>query len=804
MMDNMMLLLLVLPLDAFSYTYDYMGPPFVYINCTTDHEAQTHTINIFWKVDPPTNLNLTPAQISYRLADARADIDCDSTNRTVANDYSRTSDDISDKHQLSYEISTNYQYYESCEVLVFYDDFDDPFQNFSITTTVKECQLEVPSIVLSTPSNMTAHKGSTFKISFEYYAVPPPNYTWYINDEFYGTVIGAKNNGIHTMVFTAIQEGWYRCLLENSFGTDVYAVFVNILETTITEAPVNIADTLEGSVTFTCTATGIPLPNITWSSDSNDSIAATSNMILGNITIQSNLTLSFLQRDDFMNYTCTAVNEFGIDSRTAVLGMVPKILQGPQSISELQGTVANFNCSASGIPPPTILWTFTNNNNEVTALNSTRNYKDSENVMGELDLLGVTKDNFGTYSCIAVNIFDTDAEAATLVVKSIVTNVTEPPVPVTKPPVPVPVLPDTTMLDPTATGAPTVIPSTATAVSTSTPSDPPSNTSSSSPTIIIILSIAAFIICFVIIFIFLGVAVYRWRRKSFLSKDATKYMMLFVDNDSYYLSIGRDAASTIESLSMNEEIIKWIQETELQTNNEECKSNVSDSTTNEEMLNYLYGYKNSLHKSEKHRILSDSILSSRDRTEYYYHKSKNLANIITEESIGELLHTNTNHGLTAVETSSTKTSIQENSKFISRSDSGNHLPGNNIQGQYMDYHTAVDLTVDSGHGSISSQPQDFTSPITNANLPENNDSVFSYSPSDGNYVDHGVAFSMDSAIQSVNSVVGHPKSLSIPPEASSVSDDQCATPTTGVYQSYNIAVDHDDITVDDANGLQLI
>ena len=93
-----------------------------------------------------------------------------------------------------------------------------------------------------------------------------------------------------------------------------------IVGPTITEAPVNIVDTLEGSVTFTCTATGIPLPNITWSSDSNDSIAATSNKILGNITIQSNLTLSVLQRDDFMNYTCTAVNEFGIDSRTAVLG----------------------------------------------------------------------------------------------------------------------------------------------------------------------------------------------------------------------------------------------------------------------------------------------------------------------------------------------------------------------------------------------------------------------------------------------------------------------------------------------------
>ena len=58
------------------------------------------------------------------------------------NDYSRTSDDISGKNLLSYEISTKYQYYESCEVLVFYDDFDDPFQNFAITTTVVDCQLE--------------------------------------------------------------------------------------------------------------------------------------------------------------------------------------------------------------------------------------------------------------------------------------------------------------------------------------------------------------------------------------------------------------------------------------------------------------------------------------------------------------------------------------------------------------------------------------------------------------------------------------------------------------------------------------
>ena len=87
----------------------------------------------------------------------------------------------------------------------------------------------VPSMVLSTPSNRTIEEGLTFNISFEYYAVPPPNFTWYINDVFYKTKIGTTNNGTHTMVFTnASQGGWYRCEIENGFGTDEYSVFISI------------------------------------------------------------------------------------------------------------------------------------------------------------------------------------------------------------------------------------------------------------------------------------------------------------------------------------------------------------------------------------------------------------------------------------------------------------------------------------------------------------------------------------------------------------------------------------------------
>ena len=88
----------------------------------------------------------------------------------------------------------------------------------------------------------------------------------------------------------------------------------------ITEAPSNTAGIIGGSVTFTCTATGDSLPAITWSSDSNSSTAATFDMVLGNYTIQSNLTLSNFQADNFESYTCTAVNEYGSRNATAILG----------------------------------------------------------------------------------------------------------------------------------------------------------------------------------------------------------------------------------------------------------------------------------------------------------------------------------------------------------------------------------------------------------------------------------------------------------------------------------------------------
>ena len=87
----------------------------------------------------------------------------------------------------------------------------------------------------------------------------------------------------------------------------------------ITQGPVDTPGMLGGNVTFTCIASGIPLPNITWT-DEDDTMLMGSDMVINTTNIQSTLTISNLQDEDFDNYTCTATNMFGSDNVTALLG----------------------------------------------------------------------------------------------------------------------------------------------------------------------------------------------------------------------------------------------------------------------------------------------------------------------------------------------------------------------------------------------------------------------------------------------------------------------------------------------------
>jgi len=96
--------------------------------------------------------------------------------------------------------------------------------------------------------------------------------------------------------------------------------------------------------------------------------------------------------------------------------VAPVIIQGPQSISQLEEPTVTFYCSAFGIPLPTIMWSFDSNNNDTVAtpLENTDLFIESRNVTSQLLLTGVTDDQFGAYSCVATNMFDSNNAMATL------------------------------------------------------------------------------------------------------------------------------------------------------------------------------------------------------------------------------------------------------------------------------------------------------------------------------------------------------------------------------------------------------
>ena len=96
---------------------------------------------------------------------------------------------------------------------------------------------------------------------------------------------------------------------------------MSVVVSVVTEGPTDTPAILSGTASFTCTATGIPLPTIIWIDQDGNIVGTTSDMVInGGTAILSTLTLSNLQDDDFDNYTCTASNIFNNDDVTALLG----------------------------------------------------------------------------------------------------------------------------------------------------------------------------------------------------------------------------------------------------------------------------------------------------------------------------------------------------------------------------------------------------------------------------------------------------------------------------------------------------
>jgi len=88
----------------------------------------------------------------------------------------------------------------------------------------------------------------------------------------------------------------------------------------ITVGPVDTPSLINGDVTLTCTASGIPLPSVMWLDQDSGTVVPATDMIINDTTIMSTLTLTSLQVDNFGYYECIATNMFESDTKKAFLG----------------------------------------------------------------------------------------------------------------------------------------------------------------------------------------------------------------------------------------------------------------------------------------------------------------------------------------------------------------------------------------------------------------------------------------------------------------------------------------------------
>ena len=91
-----------------------------------------------------------------------------------------------------------------------------------------------------------------------------------------------------------------------------------------------------------------------------------------------------------------------------LLQVSPQITEPPRSQSLAEGYPVNLSCVASGIPTPTLVWTF-NNGDLPSGINQT-GYEGGSILVSP----SVTREMNGTYKCTAKNKANTTSSSATL------------------------------------------------------------------------------------------------------------------------------------------------------------------------------------------------------------------------------------------------------------------------------------------------------------------------------------------------------------------------------------------------------
>ncbi|ROL43461.1 Hemicentin-1, partial [Anabarilius grahami] len=259
-------------------------------------------------------------------------------------------------------------------------------------------RVQVPPVITSDIRVYTVALDASVTLQCHSEGFPTPSITWYKDGQPLSESVRQRvlSTGALQIAFAQPGDtGRYTCTAANVAGTTSLEMSLTVHippSIRVGESEVSVVENTQALLT--CVADGVPQPTITWE---KDDIALTDTTGEYTILPTGELLIDTAQPEDSGSYTCVGTNSVGEDSRTIGLS-----IHTHPAFTELLGDVALnkgehllLTCGVTGIPPPKITWAF--NNNIIPA------QYDHINGHSELVIERVSKDDSGTYSCMAEN-----------------------------------------------------------------------------------------------------------------------------------------------------------------------------------------------------------------------------------------------------------------------------------------------------------------------------------------------------------------------------------------------------------------
>ncbi len=270
-----------------------------------------------------------------------------------------------------------------------------------ITSSVASLTVWVPPSITSQPQSATNVTGTTANFSGTASGTAPLNYQWRYNGANLsdgGRISGASSTALAISGLVAGDAGQYTLVVSNVAGvtTSSVATLTVWVPPAMTTQPLSATNITGMTANFSATASGTAPLSYQW--QYNGAPLGDGGRISG--ASSSALAISGVVSGDAGSYALVVSNVAGMVTSavaTLTVWVPPAMTSQPQSATNISGTTANFNGTASGTAPLNYQWRFNGANlsegGRISGASSTA-----------LAISGLTAGDAGNYTLVVSNV----------------------------------------------------------------------------------------------------------------------------------------------------------------------------------------------------------------------------------------------------------------------------------------------------------------------------------------------------------------------------------------------------------------